>query len=485
MIKVSQIQKWTKVNEIVGDREQSFSDIAFDSRKVNEATLFVAVKGVTVDGHDFINQSVEKGCCAVICETLPEKTAEDVSYILVDDSGKALGEIASAFYNYPSKQLELVGVTGTNGKTTIATLLYELFRDMGFESGLFSTVANFIGDEKLPSTHTTPDPLALNKIMRQMVDAGCRYCFMEVSSHAVDQKRIAGLTFKGGVFTNLTHDHLDYHVTFDAYLKAKKTFFDNLSKDAFAIVNVDDKNGMVMVQNCKANVKTYSIRSMADYKARIVESMFEGMQLLINNDEIWTPFIGKFNAHNLLAVYGVALSLGRSKEEVLLSLSRLHTVSGRFQTVRSVTGITAVVDYAHTPDALKSVIETINEIRQPGQELITVVGAGGDRDKTKRPEMAKVAVDGSNRVVLTSDNPRSEEPQVIIDNMMEGVGFKSRIKVVSIVDRKEAIKTAIMLCKRGDIILVAGKGHEDYQEIKGVKYHFDDSEVIKEVFELL
>jgi UDP-N-acetylmuramoyl-L-alanyl-D-glutamate--2,6-diaminopimelate ligase len=485
MIKVSQIKKWTKVNEIVGDGERSFKDIAFDSRKVKETTLFVAVKGVSVDGHNFISQSIEKGCRAIICEILPEKIVDEVTYLLVDDSNKALGEVASAFYNYPSKQLELVGVTGTNGKTTIATLLYELFRDMGFESGLFSTVANFIGDEKLPSTHTTPDPLSLNKIMRQMVDAGCRYCFMEVSSHAVDQKRIAGLIFKGGVFTNLTHDHLDYHITFDAYLKAKKAFFDHLNKDAFAIVNIDDKNGMVMVQNCKADIKTYSIRSMSDYRARIIESMFEGMQLLINNDEVWTPFIGKFNAHNLLAVYGVALSLGRSKDEVLLALSKLHTVSGRFQTIRSVAGITAVVDYAHTPDALRSVIETINEIRQPGQGLITVVGAGGDRDKTKRPEMAKVAVAGSNRVVFTSDNPRSEEPQSIIDDMMEGVDFKSRIKVVSIVDRKEAIKTAIMLCKRDDIILVAGKGHEDYQEIKGEKHHFNDSEVIKEVFELL
>ncbi|WP_066632691.1 UDP-N-acetylmuramoyl-L-alanyl-D-glutamate--2,6-diaminopimelate ligase [Labilibacter marinus] len=485
MASVSQIQEWTKVKELVGNDSLSFNEITFDSRQAKEETLFVAVRGVTVDGHSFITKAIAVGCEIVLCEELPQDSYDNITFIVVEDSALALGEIASGFYGKPSEELELIGVTGTNGKTTIATLLYELFRDMGFESGLFSTVANFIGDEKLESTHTTPDPVALNKIMRQMVDAGCRYCFMEVSSHAIDQKRIAGLKYKGGVFTNLTHDHLDYHITFDAYLKAKKTFFDNLSKDTFAIVNVDDKNGMVMVQNCKANIKSYSVRAMADYKAKIVESMFEGMQLLINNDEIWTPFIGKFNAQNLLAVYGVALSLGRPKDDVLLSISRLQFVDGRFQTIRSASGITAVVDYAHTPDALKNVIETINQIRQPGQELITVVGAGGDRDKTKRPEMARVAINGSSRVILTSDNPRSENPQTIIDDMMEGVDFKSRIKVVSITDRKEAIKTACMLSKRGDIILIAGKGHEDYQEINGVKHHFDDREVIKEIFELI
>ena len=485
MASVAQISEWTKVKELVGKEEVDFSEITFDSRKANEQTLFVAVRGVNVDGHSFIAKAVTAGCNVVVCEKLPTEKYDNITFVVVEDSAQALGEMASGFYGNPSRELELIGVTGTNGKTTIATLLYELFRDMGFESGLFSTVANFIGDEKLASTHTTPDPVALNKIMRQMVDAGCRYCFMEVSSHAIDQKRIAGLKYKGGIFTNLTHDHLDYHKTFDAYLKAKKTFFDNLSKDAFALVNVDDKNGMVMLQNCNADQKTYSIRAMADFKAKIVESMFEGMQLLINNDEVWTPFIGKFNAQNLLAVYGTALMMGRRKEDVLLSLSRLHSVDGRFQAIRSKSGVTAVVDYAHTPDALKNVIETINQIRQPGQELITVVGAGGDRDKTKRPEMARVAINGSGRVILTSDNPRSEEPQAIIDDMMEGVDFKSRIKVVSIVDRKEAIKTACMLTKRGDIILVAGKGHEDYQEIKGVKHHFDDREVIKEIFDMM
>lgn len=484
-VSVSQIQKWTKVTDIVGDDQVEFGEITFNSRKAIGQTLFVAIKGVSVDGHFFIYQAISSGCCAIVCQEVPVEKYHNVTFVVVEDSAQALGEIASGFYDHPSSNLELIGVTGTNGKTTIATLLYELFRDMGFESGLFSTVANYIGDQKLSSTHTTPDPVALNKTMRQMVDSGCRYCFMEVSSHAIDQKRIAGLNYKGGVFTNLTHDHLDYHKTFDAYLKAKKTFFDHLHKEAFAIVNVDDKNGMVMVQNCSASIKTYSVRGMADYKAKIVESMFEGMQLLINNDEIWTPFIGKFNAQNMLAVYGVAISLGRRKEEVLLSLSKLHSVDGRFQAVRSKSGITAIVDYAHTPDALKNVIETINHIRQPGQELITVVGAGGDRDKTKRPEMAKISVLGSSRVILTSDNPRSENPQTIIDDMMEGVDFESRIKVVSIVDRKEAIKTACLLSKKGDIILVAGKGHEDYQEIKGVKQYFDDREVIKEFFKMI
>lgn len=485
MAKLVQIEEWTKVKQVVGKTDCSFTEITFDSRVASEETLFVAVRGVSVDGHSFIAKAIAAGCSAVVCEVLPKESYQNITFIVVDDSAQALGEIATGFYGNPSEQMDVIGVTGTNGKTTVATLLYELFRDMGFESGLFSTVANYIGDTKLPSTHTTPDPVALNKIMRQMVDQGCRYCFMEVSSHAIDQKRIAGLKYKGGVFTNLTHDHLDYHKTFDAYLKAKKLFFDGLSKDTFAIINVDDKNGMVMVQNCKASVKSYSIRSMADYKGKIIESMFEGMQLLIGNDEIWTPFIGKFNAQNLLAVFGTAISLGRSKDDVLLSMSRLHSVDGRFQTIRSQSGITAVVDYAHTPDALKNVIETINQIRQPGQELVTVVGAGGDRDKTKRPEMARVASLGSSKVILTSDNPRSEKAQVIIEDMMAGVDFKSRIKVVSIVDRKEAIKTACMLSKRGDIILVAGKGHEDYQEIDGVKHHFDDREVIKEIFEMI
>jgi UDP-N-acetylmuramoyl-L-alanyl-D-glutamate--2,6-diaminopimelate ligase len=484
-VNISEIQNWTSVKELRGSHQVLFEEIVFDSRKAVEGTLFVAVRGYHVDGHDYISKAIANGCNAVVCEALPQESYESIPFVVVEDSALALGEIASGFFGKPSEKMELVGVTGTNGKTTVATLLYQLFRDMGFESGLFSTVANFIGDQKISSTHTTPDPVSLNRLMKQMVDAGCRYCFMEVSSHAIDQKRIAGLKYRGGIFTNLTHDHLDYHVTFDAYLKAKKGFFDNMGKDAFALVNVDDKNGLVMLQNCRANKQTYSIRGMADYKGRIVESMFEGMQLLINNQEVWTPFIGKFNAQNLLAVYGTAIALGRPNDEILVSLSRLHSVDGRFQTIRSSGGVTAVVDYAHTPDALKNVIETINQIREPVQQLITVVGAGGDRDKTKRPEMAKVAVAGSGRVIFTSDNPRSENPQSIIDDMMEGVDFKNRIKVVAIADRKEAIKTAIMLSKRGDIILVAGKGHEDYQEINGVKNHFDDREVIKEIFDMM
>ncbi|SMO54205.1 UDP-N-acetylmuramoylalanyl-D-glutamate--2,6-diaminopimelate ligase [Saccharicrinis carchari] len=484
MNRMVQLKEWTKVNQLVGKTEVSFSEISFDSRTVSGKSLFVAVRGVHVDGHTFIAKAIAAGCVAIVCEVLPEQGYRNVTFFVVNDSALALAQIASGFYGKPSEQLRLVGVTGTNGKTTIATMLYQLYSSMGFETGLFSTVANYIGPKKIAATHTTPDPIALNKIMRQMVDAGCEYCFMEVSSHAIDQKRVAGLTFAGGIFTNLTHDHLDYHKTFDAYLKAKKGFFDHLQKKSFALINIDDKNGMVMVQNCKAQIKTYSIRTMADYKAKIVESMFEGMQLLINDNEVWTPFIGKFNAQNLLAVYGTAVLLGQPQHEVLLGLSCLTSVDGRFQTLRSQTGVTAVVDYAHTPDALQNVIETINQIRQPGQDLLTVVGAGGDRDKTKRPEMARVAVMGSSRVILTSDNPRSEDPQTIVDEMMEGVEFKNRIKVVCIINRKEAIKTACMLAKRGDIILVAGKGHEDYQEINGVKHHFDDREIIKEIFEM-
>ncbi len=481
---IADIKEWTDVKSIVGKDSVSFKEVVFDSRKANEDTLFVAVKGVYVDGHDYIHKAITSGCVAVVCECVPEEKFDNISFVVVEDSALALGEIASGVFDHPSRKLKLVGVTGTNGKTTIATLLYELFKGMEYEAGLFSTVANFIGDEKVDATHTTPDPVMLNQLMKQMVDEGCEYCFMEVSSHAIHQKRIAGLKYAGGIFTNLTHDHLDYHKTFDAYRDAKKEFFDNLNKDSFALVNSDDKNGSVMIQNCKALKKTYAVRSMADFKVKILESMFEGMQLLIDDRELWTPFIGKFNALNLLAVYGAAILLEQPVDEVLVALSKLHSVEGRFQPIRSEGGVVAVVDYAHTPDALKNVLETINQIRQPVQELITVVGAGGDRDKTKRPEMAMAAVQASNRVILTSDNPRSEEPQQIIDDMMEGVDFKNRIKVVSIVDRKEAIKTAIMLAKRGDIILVAGKGHEDYQEIKGVKYHFDDREVIKDIFDM-
>jgi UDP-N-acetylmuramoyl-L-alanyl-D-glutamate--2,6-diaminopimelate ligase len=400
----------------------------------------------------------------------------------VDNSSKALGEMASAFYDHPSKQLKLVGVTGTNGKTTTATLLYDMVSALGYKAGLFSTVSNFIGKLEIAATHTTPDAVTLNRLMREMVEAGCEYCFMEVSSHALDQHRVAGLEFAGALFTNITHDHLDYHLTFKAYIEAKKSFFDNLGKEAFCLVNSDDKNGNVMMQNTVASKNTYSLKGMGTFKGRIIESMFEGMQLEMDGQEIWTQFIGHFNAQNLLAVYGSAILLGFDKMEVLVAISQLKPVDGRFETIRSAKGQTAIVDYAHTPDALKNVIETINLVRQPDQQLITVVGAGGDRDPMKRPEMAKEAVAGSSKVILTSDNPRSEDPDVIIEQMMEGVAFKDRIKVLSIVNRKEAIRTACMVAGQGDIILVAGKGHETYQEIKGVRNHFDDREVIKEIF---
>jgi UDP-N-acetylmuramoyl-L-alanyl-D-glutamate--2,6-diaminopimelate ligase len=465
-----------------GNADPVISEIIFDSRKAGGDTVFVAQKGTQADGHDYISSVFEAGCKAVVCEVMPDNIPEDAICVKVENSSETLGLMASAFYDYPSSSLKLVGVTGTNGKTTIATLLYELTKLLGHKAGLFSTVTNFIDDEQIAATHTTPDAVTLNKIMKEMVDKGCSYCFMEVSSHAIHQKRIAGLNFAGGIFTNITHDHLDYHKTFKAYIEAKKAFFDNLDKDAFALVNADDKNGMVMVQNTKASVYTYSVREIADFKARIIENMFEGMQLNIDGHEVWSPFVGYFNAQNLLAVYGATVLLGHNKEDVLVQLSKLKPVDGRFETIRSDEGITAVVDYAHTPDALKNVIDTINSIRSFDQQLITVVGAGGDRDKTKRPLMAAEAVKGSSKVILTSDNPRSEDPEQIIKEMMEGVTFKEKIKVISITNREEAIKTAYMVARPGDIILIAGKGHETYQEVKGVRHHFDDREIIKEIF---
>ena len=465
-----------------GNADPLISDIIFDSRKAGEDTVFVATKGTRTDGHSYIQNVFEAGCKAVVCEIMPENIPDDAICIQTDDSPEALGSMASAFYDYPSSNLKLTGVTGTNGKTTIATLLYDITRLLGHKAGLFSTVANYIDGEKIPATHTTPDAVTLNKVMKEMVDKGCTYCFMEVSSHAIHQKRIAGLHFAGGIFTNITHDHLDYHKTFKEYIKAKKAFFDNLDKEAFALVNADDKNGLIMVQNTKATVYTYSVREVANFKGRIIENMFEGMQMNIDGQEVWTPFIGYFNAQNLLAVYGATTLLGHENEDVLIQLSKLKPVDGRFETIRSDEGITAVVDYAHTPDALKNVIETINQIRSFDQQLITVVGAGGDRDKTKRPLMAAEAVKGSSKVILTSDNPRSEDPEQIIKDMMEGVSFKERIKVISITNREEAIKTACMVARPGDIILIAGKGHETYQEVKGVRHHFDDREIVKEIF---
>lgn len=472
-----------KVDEMVGDGNPMVGSIVFDSRKAAANTLFVAMRGTAVDGHQFISQAVAAGCNAVVCEEFPETIDTDVVYVRVDDSAEALGLLAARHFNRPSEKLKVVGVTGTNGKTTIASLLYRLAMNMGFKAGLCSTVVNCIAEEKVVATHTTPDALMLNELMSKMVDAGCQYCFIEVSSHAVAQKRISGIRFAGGIFTNLTHDHLDYHKTFDAYLKAKKCFFDALPADAFALSNRDDKNGAVMLQNCKAVKKYYSAREMADFRVKVIENLFEGMQLELNNKEVWTPFIGRFNASNLVAVYGAAVLLGWNSEDLLPQMSRLKPVDGRFETFRSKAGVTAVVDYAHTPDALKNVLEALNQIRQPHNELITVVGAGGNRDPFKRPVMAAEAVKASSKVILTSDNPRFEEPEAIIQQMFEGIQPADRSRVISITSRKEAIRAACSMAREGDVVLIAGKGHETYQEIKGVRTHFDDREIIKDFFD--
>lgn len=479
---ISDILKSVKTIRITGNPEKPVTSIVFDSRKVEPGCLFVAVKGTQVDGHDFINTAIEKGAYAIVCELIPKVQANDVVVIQVENSATALGEIASAFYDNPSSKLKLVGVTGTNGKTTTVTLLYNLIQKLGYKAGLLSTVRNYIGDKTIEATHTTPDAVQMNKLMRQMVEAGCDYCFMEVSSHAIDQKRIAGLDFTGALFTNITHDHLDYHKTFAEYIKAKKKFFDDLKPESFALINTDDKNGSVMIQNTLAKVKNFAVRSGADFKAKIIESHFEGSMLNIDHVDVWTYFVGRFNAYNLLAVYACALMLGFEKNEVLTALSELKPVEGRFETLRSQNGITAIVDYAHTPDALLNVLNAINQIRGDGQELLTVVGAGGDRDKTKRPEMAKIASANSDKVILTSDNPRSEDPNTIIEDMKTGIDIENKKKVLAIVDRKEGIRTACLLAKKGDIILIAGKGHETYQEINGVRHHFDDREVIQQIF---
>jgi UDP-N-acetylmuramoyl-L-alanyl-D-glutamate--2,6-diaminopimelate ligase len=470
------ILKDIRIVRFTGNREIVISGIAFDSRKVTNDSLFVAVKGTKTDGHEFIKAAIESGATAIICEILPEEPEKNVSWTVTDDSASALGIAASNFYGNPSSSLKLTGVTGTNGKTTIATLLYRMFASLGHKSGLFSTVCNYIVDKELPATHTTPDPIQLNMLLAEMVESGCEYAFMEVSSHSIDQKRIAGLKFAGGIFTNLTHDHLDYHKTFANYLTAKKAFFDLLMPDAFALINNDDKNGKVMIQNCRASKYSYSTRGMADFRCVVIEQRFEGMCLKIDGEEVWTRFIGGFNASNLLAVYGATLLLGAGKKEALTILSGLRSVAGRLEVVDSNSGITGIVDYAHTPDALLNVIDTINRIRQDERQLITVVGAGGDRDKTKRPKMAEICASGSNKTILTSDNPRTEDPERILDDMEAGIGSENRNKVLRILDRREAIKTAVMLANRGDLVLVAGKGHETYQDIKGVKHHFDDRE---------
>ena len=471
------------VIETKGDIAKEITGIHIDSRKVESGNLFVAVKGTQTDGHTYIGKAIEKGASAIVCETFPENLEEDVAYIRVEDTEDCIGRLATLFYDNPTSQLDLIGVTGTNGKTTIATLLYNMFRKFGYKVGLISTVCNYIDGEAIPTEHTTPDPITLNKLLGRMANEGCKYVFMEVSSHAVAQKRIGGLKFAGGIFTNLTRDHLDYHLTVENYLKAKKTFFDNLPKTAFALTNLDDKNGMVMVQNTKAKVSAYSLRNICDFKGKVLEDGFEGMLMDINRTEVNVQFIGRFNASNLLAVYGAACLLGKKPEDVLLALSTLRPVSGRFEALRSTKGYSAIVDYAHTPDALVNVLNTIGEVLNGRGQIVTVVGAGGNRDKGKRPIMAQEAVKRSDKVVITSDNPRFEEPQDIINDMLAGLGKEEMRKVICIVDRKEAIKTACMMAQAGDAILIAGKGHENYQEIKGVKHHFDDKEVLKEIFE--
>ena len=481
-MKLNELLKNVEVLNTQGDVDVEITGVNIDSRRIEAGHLFVAIPGTVTDGHKFIPKAIELGATAVLCEKLPEEQDPKVTFVQVASTESCVGEVATQFYGDPSRKLKLVGVTGTNGKTTIATLLYNMFRKFGHKCGLLSTVCNYIEDEAIPADHTTPDPIELNRLLAQMVDAGCEYAFMECSSHAIAQKRIGGLKFAGGLFTNLTRDHLDYHKTFENYRDAKKAFFDGLEKDAFAITNADDKNGMVMVQNCKANIKTYSTRTMADFKAKIIECHFEGMYLDINGKEVGVQFIGKFNVSNLLAVYGAAVMLGKKPEDILLILSTLKSVNGRLEPIQSPEGYTAIVDYAHTPDALENVLNAIHEVLNGKGKVITVCGAGGNRDKGKRPIMAQEAVKQSDKVIITSDNPRFEEPQDIINDMLAGLDQKQMKKVVSIVDRREAIRTACMLAEKGDVILIAGKGHEDYQEIKGVKHHFDDKEVVKEIF---
>ena len=481
-MKLNELLKNITPIKIIGNDDVEITGVNIDSRRIKAGHLFVAMKGTQVDGHQFIGKAIELGAISVLCEDLPEVLQKGITYVQVESTEDAVGKVATLFYGDPSHKLKLVGVTGTNGKTTIATLLYNMFRKFGHKVGLLSTVCNYIDDVEVPADHTTPDPIELNELLAKMVEAGCEYAFMECSSHAIHQKRIGGLKFAGGLFTNLTRDHLDYHKTFENYRNAKKAFFDGLPKDAFAITNADDKNGMIMVQNTKATVKTYSIRTLADFRARILECHFEGMYLEIDGREVGVQFIGKFNVSNLLAVYGAAIMLGKKPEDVLLVLSTLHSVNGRLEPIHSPEGFTAIVDYAHTPDALANVLNAIHEVLDGKGHVITVCGAGGNRDKGKRPLMAQEAVRQSDKVIITSDNPRFEEPQDIINDMLAGLNEQQMRKVISIVDRKEAIRTACMMAQKGDVVLVAGKGHETYQEIKGVKHHFDDKEVLHEIF---
>ena len=479
---LSELTKQYKPIEVLGSTEIEISGVELDSRKCKPGSAFVAIRGTQADGHTYIEKAISLGASCIICENLPQETNPEVTYAVYNNTADIVGPLATTFYGNPTKRMKLIGVTGTNGKTTIATTLYNIIRRMGIKAGLCSTVCNYIDGEAYPTECTTPDPITLNQLLGKMADHGCEYAFMEVSSHAVDQKRIAGLTFAGGVFTNLTRDHLDYHKTFENYRDAKKGFFDMLPKDAFAITNADDRNGLIMTQSSKATVKTYSIRGGADFHARILEESFEGMNLDMNGLEVFVQFVGRFNVQNILAIYGTLCMIGFEPQEALIQLSAMKPVNGRFETFRSPEGVTAVIDYAHTPDALNNVLSTINEVLAGKGQCWTVCGAGGNRDKGKRPLMAQEAAKQSDRVIITSDNPRDEEPQDIINDMLAGLTKEELKKTISIVDRKEAIRTACMMAQKGDVILIAGKGHEDYQIIKGVKYHFDDHEVVREAF---
>ncbi len=484
MKQLEQIIKQIKIIEIKGNTDKIIENITFDSRKVSENSLFIAIEGSRTDGHKYIDKAIEKGANTIICSQMPEEIKKEIAYIKTDDTNTATAQIAAAFYDYPSKELKLIGITGTNGKTTTATLLYKLFAKMGHKVDLISTIAYYIDGKKIKASHTTPDAITINRMLREMVKKGCEYCFSEVSSHAIAQKRVHALEFAGALFTNISHDHLDYHENFAEYIKVKKTLFDNLPEKSFAISNIDDKNGIIMLQNTKAKRYTYALKKIADFKARQIETLMQGTQLSIQNTEIWTPFIGEFNAYNLLAVYAVAMLSGKEHQETLTQISTLQAVRGRFEIVQDrKKKVLAIIDYAHTPDALKNVLDTIVKIATDKQRIITVVGAGGDRDKSKRPIIARTAVDNSDIVILTSDNPRSEKPEDIIKDMEKGIPEKHNAQIISITDRRQAIKTAYLLSKENDLILIAGKGHETYQEINGIRKHFDDREEIIKAFE--
>ncbi|OIP02148.1 MAG: UDP-N-acetylmuramoyl-L-alanyl-D-glutamate--2,6-diaminopimelate ligase [Bacteroidetes bacterium CG2_30_33_31] len=480
MIKLEKILTNIEILETQGMRPLMVNELTFDSRKVSKDDVYFAVKGTQVDGHDFIPLCIENGASVIVCQEIPKQNFSTTYFVKVADSSKALGIMASNFYDNPSSKLSLVGITGTNGKTSTVTMLYNLFRSLGYSVGLLSTVKNKINNRDISATHTTPDAIQINKLLNEMVENACEYCFMEVSSHALVQNRVAGLNFKGAIFSNITHDHLDFHKTFAEYIKAKKIFFDNLSKDSFALINIDDRNGLVMAQNSLAKLKTYSIKTASDYRAKIMENSFEGLLLNIDGSELLVPLVGSFNAYNILAVYSAAMELGSDKTQILSAISKIETAEGRFETMKFSDGIVAIVDYAHTPDALENVLNTINKIRTGKEQLITVVGAGGNRDKTKRPEMAAIAAKLSDKVILTSDNPRNEEPEDIIHDMEKGITAEDEYNVISIINRREAIKTACTFSQKDSIILVAGKGHEKYQDIKGVKHRFDDKEILME-----